>query len=253
MRYANKAAHLLDGGRRVVSAAILYHAEAEWMAGVGRAMLDEVPARALSDANLDFSIVCADALLDPATALRDGRLAVGDETIPALRRLSPAGVSCAAGAGPVLLPVARRGAEGPDDAALVSPLICFEDTVPATARASARGADVLLSISNDAWFEGTCESAQHHAEAAFRAIENGVPLVRVSNHGATGVVLPSGEATPDATGGFLVHAVPLLPRGRAPTPYARFRDWLFGFPCAALALLAAFLPARRRSDSGIPH
>ncbi len=176
-----------------------------------------------------------------------------DETIPALRRLSPAGVSCAAGAGPVLLPVARRGAEGPDDAALVSPLICFEDTVPATARASARGADVLLSISNDAWFEGTCESAQHHAEAAFRAIENGIPLVRVSNHGATGVVLPSGEATPDATGGFLVHAVPLLPRGRAPTPYARFGDWLFGFPCAALALLAAFLPARRRSDSGIPH
>ena len=84
MRYANKAAHLLEGGRRVVSAAILYHAEAEWMAGVGRAMLDEVPARALSDANLDFSIVCADALLDPATALRDGRLAVGDETIPAL-------------------------------------------------------------------------------------------------------------------------------------------------------------------------
>ena len=168
-----------------------------------------------------------------------------DETIPALRRLSPAGVSCAAGAGPVLLPVARRGAEGPDDAALVSPLICFEDTVPATARASARGADVLLSISNDAWFEGTCESAQHHAEAAFRAIENGIPLVRVSNHGATGVVLPSGEATPDATGGFLVHAVPLLPRGRAPTPYARFGDWLFGFPCAALALLAAFLPKRR--------
>ena len=39
--------------------------------------------------------------------------------------------------------------------------------------------------------------------------------------------------------------MPLLPRGRAPTPYARFGDWLFGFPCAALALLAAFLPKRR--------
>ena len=77
-----------------------------------------------------------------------------------------------------------RGAEGADGEALVSPLICFEDTVPATARASARGADVLLSISNDAWFEGTCEAAQHH-------------------------------------------------------------DWIFGFPCAALALLAAFLPKRR--------
>ena len=56
MRYANKAAHLLEGGRRVVSAAILYHAEAEWMAGVGRAMLDEVPARAL-DWTLDLGRV----------------------------------------------------------------------------------------------------------------------------------------------------------------------------------------------------
>ena len=84
MRYANKAAHLLEGGRRVVSAAILYHAEAEWMAGVGRAMLDEVPARALSDAHLDYAIACADALLDPATTLRDGNLRIGDECVPVL-------------------------------------------------------------------------------------------------------------------------------------------------------------------------
>ena len=70
-----------------------------------------------------------------------------------------------AGEGPVLLDLPlRRGGT-----ARLSPLICFEDTVPATARASARGADILVSISNDAWFDGSCEALQHHAEAAFRA------------------------------------------------------------------------------------
>lgn len=183
-----------------------------------------------------------------------------DEAVPALRALSPSGMSCAFGEGPVLLSV-PYGAPTNRAVARVSPLICFEDTVPAVARRAARGADALVSMSNDAWFEGSCEALQHHAEASFRAIENGLPLLRVSNHGVTAVVRATGETSGPAsregfgrrfrqtgTGvepGFFVDAVP-LPAG-VRTPYARFGDWIFGIPCAAFLLAVLACGLRRRA------
>lgn len=83
MRYANRASHLLSGGRHVATAALLYPAEGEWMSGVGRAMLLEEPARALLDAHLDFDVLAADTLLGRAS-VEGGRLRVLDETFGAL-------------------------------------------------------------------------------------------------------------------------------------------------------------------------
>ena len=93
MHYANKAAHLLSGGRHVASAALLYHAEGEWMSGCGNILLMQEPAKALYDAHLDFDIVCADTLLADAH-VAEGRLAIGDETfsalvVPASKHLPP--------------------------------------------------------------------------------------------------------------------------------------------------------------------
>ncbi|MBR1836077.1 MAG: apolipoprotein N-acyltransferase, partial [Kiritimatiellae bacterium] len=175
-----------------------------------------------------------------------------DDHVQALRRLAPAGVTCVPGDAPALFPVPLRAmpgetpaeADGAVPAALVAPLICFEDTVPQTAREAARGADVLVSISNDAWFDGSGEAARHDAEAAFRAIENGVPLVRCSNRGVSRVVSPAGESARQAEAGLLVETVPLPFRDR-PTRWSRLGDAGFGWPCAA-ALLAVCLPPRRR-------
>ena len=102
-----------------------------------------------------------------------------------------------------------------------------------------------MSTSNDAWFGGSCEARQHAREAAFRAIENGLPLLRASNRGLLGAILPTGETAPETDGPWMVATVP-LPK-RSPTPYSRFGDLAFGFPCAA-ALLAVllFAPASRR-------
>ena len=163
-----------------------------------------------------------------------------DEHVPFLRRFAPAGVTCTPGAAPALFETAG---------VRISPLVCFEDTDSPTARSAARRADMLLSASNDAWFEGSCESAQHHREASLRAIECGVPLLRVSNKGASGVVSPSGAETPDG-GALFVHTVPLPDRASLPPPpYARHGDWLFGYPCAALLAALAAAPRRRRKAS----
>jgi hypothetical protein len=62
MGYTNRICHLLNGGTHVASAAILYHAEAEWAGGAF--MLSQKPAKQLADRHIDYDIVPADALRD---------------------------------------------------------------------------------------------------------------------------------------------------------------------------------------------
>lgn len=158
-----------------------------------------------------------------------------DSWLPALERLSPVGYSCTAGTNAVLFEVPGRiGATN----AVVSPLICFEDTVaPLASQAVRQGATLLVDQSNDAWFAGSAEAAQHHAQAVFRAIETRTPLVRVSNAGLSGTVSASGRQGAPST----YFLEPVFPRqGDWPLPrYARLGDWALAIPSALVAVLAA--------------
>jgi apolipoprotein N-acyltransferase len=76
----------------------------------------------------------------------------------------------------------------------VSPLICYEDTVPGLARtATLKGADLLVNLTYDTWFGRSAAPFEHHLIAAFRAIENRRYLVRVTNNGYSAVVDPLGR------------------------------------------------------------
>ncbi|OGW86154.1 MAG: apolipoprotein N-acyltransferase [Omnitrophica bacterium RIFCSPHIGHO2_02_FULL_46_11] len=70
-----------------------------------------------------------------------------------------------------------------------SVLICFEDTFPFLARRSVeQGAQFLVVITNDAWFSKSAAAYQHLQASIFRAIENGVPLVRSANTGVSAFI-----------------------------------------------------------------
>ncbi|MEW6268059.1 MAG: apolipoprotein N-acyltransferase [Thermodesulfobacteriota bacterium] len=92
------------------------------------------------------------------------------------------------------------------------PLICFEIADAASARALARdGASFLVNVTNDVWFQGT--EAPHLRWARIRAIESGLPVVRVANAGTSVVFDPLGRAVvssePAARGeGVLTGTVP---------------------------------------------
>jgi apolipoprotein N-acyltransferase len=76
----------------------------------------------------------------------------------------------------------------------VSPLICYEDIVPALARiATQHGAELLVNLTYDTWFGRSMAPFQHHVIAAFRAIENRRYLVRSTNTGYSAVVDPLGR------------------------------------------------------------
>ena len=64
-------------------------------------------------------------------------------------------------------------------------LICYEGIFPWHVARYARGAQYLINITNDNWFTGTIALYQHAALARLRAVENGLPLVRVANTGLT--------------------------------------------------------------------
>lgn len=80
--------------------------------------------------------------------------------------------------------------------------ICIESAYPSIARQFAsEGADVLINISNDGYLGPTAVMRQHLANAIFRAVENGRPLLRVANTGLTASIRADGSIE-DRTLGF---------------------------------------------------
>jgi apolipoprotein N-acyltransferase len=129
--------------------------------------------------------------------------------------------------------------------------ICFEDVFPAAARDSVDDdTDFLLNLTNNGWFAESAAQWQHAANAVFRALENGVPLVRCTNNGLTCWIDERGRLydvyfgdSRDIYGaGFKVVELPLRPAGvkRAATFYSRHGEW---FPWACVAMTGLWLLA----------
>jgi len=126
-----------------------------------------------------------------------------------------------------------------------STLICFEDTLPDIARGFVkRGAHLLINISNDAWFEDTCEPFVHLQNAVFRSVENRRWLVRCGNVGVSCFVDPWGRimaAAADKSGkrtyveSTSVATAVLL---ESQTLYTKFGDW-FAYFCISGILVGA--------------
>ncbi|HPE48128.1 MAG TPA: apolipoprotein N-acyltransferase [Hyphomonas sp.] len=135
-----------------------------------------------------------------------------------------------------------------DDVPPFVALICYEGLFPEITRQAnlAARADWIVQISNDAWFGGGMGPAQHYAQNRYRAIESGLPMVRVASRGASAII--------DGYGREVMRAAPIegappgwetsYGRGRLPAPAAatvyqsRFGVVLFWLSLAIFAGLA---------------
>lgn len=186
-------------------------------------------------------------LLNPAgeivAAYRKRRLVMFGEYIPFgkwlpfLQHLAPIGDGFEAGTEPKAFRLDTLGV-------VTSVLICFEDNFPQQAREHATaGVDFLLNLTNDAWFGRSSAQWQHAANACFRAIENGIPLVRCANNGISCWIDPRGrlhsprflEGRDVYDAGFDTISLPLQHSGR--TVYNRVGD-VFGWMCMTVAALS---------------
>ena len=125
------------------------------------------------------------------------------------------------------------------------PLICYEAVFPQDLRGLPERPDWILQITNDAWFGTLTGPYQHLAQARFRAIEQGLPLVRVANTGITGVVDARGRIVAELPRGVATYLDAGLPGALAEPPYARWGEWPV---LVLLAGLGVWLAAWRRKS-----
>ncbi len=111
--------------------------------------------------------------------------------------------------------------------ARVAPLICYEDLMADLSRRFVRNerANLLVNLTNDAWYGRTAAPWQHARMARWRSIETRRAMVRATNTGVTTVIDPAGRmaaALPLFTEGVLRATVPLM---ELETVYVRYGDW----------------------------
>jgi apolipoprotein N-acyltransferase len=120
-------------------------------------------------------------------------------------------------------------------------LICYESIFPdLTRRAVKSGADVLVNITNDAWYGESSAPYQLLAMAAMRTVETKVPMVRVANTGISAVIEAGGNITartPLFKRGTEIEDVSWRPRR---TVYTMVGD-LFSEICFALTVVGMLL------------
>ncbi|MCB1592710.1 MAG: apolipoprotein N-acyltransferase [Alphaproteobacteria bacterium] len=77
-----------------------------------------------------------------------------------------------------------------------SPLICYEIIFPNRVTDATPGnprPDAIINVTNDGWYGKSAGPYQHLAQARFRAIEEGIPVIRVANTGFSAVIDPFGQ------------------------------------------------------------
>lgn len=148
--------------------------------------------------------------------------------------------------------------DGVEHSAKLAPMICYEDIFPSFGRRVAKlGPNLLVNITNDAWFGNTSEPWEHMALSVYRAVELRLDLVRAVNTGVSTVIDATGRVVdktravdPDEPPGSpppmtLLQDVAIMSPSLI---YATLGEW-FGGLCLAITIV---LGGRARARGGHP-
>lgn len=127
----------------------------------------------------------------------------------------------------------------------VGPLVCYEVIFPGQVSMPGARPGWLLSVTNDAWFGTSTGPYQHLASARLRAVEEGLPMVRVANTGISAVYDSYGRevARLGLNRSGVIDAA--LPRALAqPTVFARLGNWVILVLLGIVVTLVFVLKAR---------
>jgi len=146
-----------------------------------------------------------------------------------VRQISVGAIDLSPGPGPQT--IALPGLPG------FAPLVCYEAIFPGAVAGPQARPGWILNVTNDAWYGRSSGPFQHFAIARTRAIEEGLPLVRVANNGISGVVDAAGRVLARTGLDAIGYADVALPEAGPPTLYSRAGDWSF-----LVLLIAGLVP-----------
>jgi apolipoprotein N-acyltransferase len=128
-----------------------------------------------------------------------------------------------------------------DGLGLISPLICYEIIFPNQVTSAGERPKALLNLTNDAWYGRSSGPYQHLAISRMRAIEEGIPLIRVANTGISGIYDAYGRETvkidldnEGVADGYLPSSIKSL------TLYVQFGDKIYWI-CILLLILCLLI------------
>lgn len=128
------------------------------------------------------------------------------------------------------------------------PYICYEVIFPGLATAESADAQMIVNVTNDAWFGYSPGPYQHLRQAQVRAVEAGKPLLRAANNGVSAAIDPYGRIM-DALEldgiGVMDVSVPLASADRWSSAWPEPLGWLAVALLAAIALLGRLFGSRR--------
>ena len=120
------------------------------------------------------------------------------------------------------------------------PLICYEAIFSNFLKPSVKDADFILQITNDAWFGKSIGPQQHLAQLRIRAIEYGLPVIRVANTGITAIIDAEGKVVKKLSINKSGYLDSFIPSRKHTTIYGKFGDLIF-LSLVLLTLVIAFL------------
>jgi apolipoprotein N-acyltransferase len=144
------------------------------------------------------------------------------ETFPILYRWSPNSGHFTPGTSFDPLTIDVHGEKHP-----VTALICYEDILPRFTNAAVRHAnpELIVNLTNDAWFGDTEAPWEHFALTQLRAVEHRRYFVRGTNSGVSGIVDPVGRVVAHS-GTFRTESLAApIHWMRSRTMYERLGDW----------------------------
>lgn len=122
------------------------------------------------------------------------------------------------------IPGERRRAMEIPGAPHVLPLICYEVAFSGAIVPQGERPGWIVNLTNDGWFGNSTGPYQHLQQARFRAIEEGLPIVRVANTGISAVIDPLGRTVARMELGHEGVLDSALPKAISPTLFARIGD-----------------------------
>ena len=128
----------------------------------------------------------------------------------------------------------------------VSPLICYEVIFPGAVVDAASRPAWMLNVTNDGWYGVSSGPYQHLAATRLRAVEEGLPLVRVANTGVSAIIDPFGRMIAEVGLDRAGVADGLLPIALPPTVFARTGN-ILPLGMALVIVVAGLAASRSRS------